>query len=192
VLTGISTLPLVQGKFQIQRVVMRRADAHHPADFVQAESLHGVERVVVTVPDVDIFLRKFLRNFARRNITNTSENNFPAGAGIASSAAAFAALALAGSKAAGLDLSEPELSVLARRGSGSAARSIPAGFVEWQMGKDESRFLRFSIAPLTIGIWWIALPSSVPRTRRPAPRRDMPSQGQVHCRMRAWRMLRAA
>ena len=61
----------------------------------------------------------------------TSENNFPAGAGIASSAAAFAALALAASKAAGLNLSEPELSVLARRGSGSASRSIPGGFVEW-------------------------------------------------------------
>jgi diphosphomevalonate decarboxylase len=78
----------------------------------------------------------------------TSENNFPAGAGIASSAAAFAALALAGSKAAGLDLSEPELSVLARRGSGSASRSIPAGFVEWQVGQGESDSYAFSIAPV--------------------------------------------
>jgi diphosphomevalonate decarboxylase len=77
----------------------------------------------------------------------TSENNFPAGAGIASSAAAFAALALAGSKAAGLNLSEPELSVLARRGSGSASRSIPAGFVEWQMGQNEADSCAFSIAP---------------------------------------------
>jgi diphosphomevalonate decarboxylase len=78
----------------------------------------------------------------------TSENNFPAGAGIASSAAAFAALALAGSKAAGLELSEPELSVLARRGSGSASRSIPAGFVEWQVGQGESDSYAFSIAPV--------------------------------------------
>ena len=77
----------------------------------------------------------------------TSENNFPAGAGIASSAAAFAALALASSKAAGLDLSEPELSVLARRGSGSAARSIPAGFVEWKMGETESDSYAYSIVP---------------------------------------------
>jgi len=77
-----------------------------------------------------------------------SENNFPAGAGIASSAAAFAALALASSKAAGLDLSEPELSVLARRGSGSASRSIPGGFVEWQMGKDEADSYAYSIAPV--------------------------------------------
>lgn len=78
----------------------------------------------------------------------TSENNFPAGAGIASSAAAFAALALAASKAAGLDLSEPELSVLARRGSGSASRSIPTGFVEWKMGDTESDSYAFSIAPV--------------------------------------------
>ncbi len=77
----------------------------------------------------------------------TSENNFPAGAGIASSAAAFAALALASSRAAGLTLSEAQLSVLARRGSGSASRSIPAGFVEWQMGKSEEDSFAFSIAP---------------------------------------------
>src|SRR5574339_899089 len=38
-----------------------------------------------------------------------SENNFPAGTGIASSASAFAALALAGSTAAGLNLSQAEL-----------------------------------------------------------------------------------
>lgn len=77
----------------------------------------------------------------------TSQNNFPTGAGIASSAAAFAALALASSTAAGLSLSEIELSRLARRGSGSAARSIPGGFVEWQLGTDEPSSYAFSIAP---------------------------------------------
>ena len=76
-----------------------------------------------------------------------TENNFPAGAGIASSASAFAALALAGNKAAGLDLSEPELSRLARRGSGSASRSIPGGFVEWQVGTTDEDSFAFSIAP---------------------------------------------
>jgi diphosphomevalonate decarboxylase len=60
-----------------------------------------------------------------------SANNFPMGVGIASSASAFAALALAASRAAGLDLEEIELSRLARLGSGSACRSVPAGFVEW-------------------------------------------------------------
>lgn len=76
-----------------------------------------------------------------------SESNFPVGAGIASSASAFAALVLAAAKAAGLDLSERELSRLARRGSGSAARSIPGGFVEWQAGTCDEDSFAFSIAP---------------------------------------------
>jgi len=76
-----------------------------------------------------------------------SENNFPAGAGIASSASAFAALALAATKAAGLDLTEAELSRLARRGSGSACRSIPGGFVEWNMGTGDADSFAASIAP---------------------------------------------
>ena len=75
-----------------------------------------------------------------------TENNFPSGAGIASSASAFAALALAGSTAAGLKLNESELSRLARRGSGSAARSIPGGFVEWQAGTSDEDSFAFSIA----------------------------------------------
>ncbi len=76
-----------------------------------------------------------------------SENNFPIGTGIASSAAAFAALSLAATRAAGLDLSEAELSRLARLGSGSACRSVPGGFVEWQVGSNEADSYAFSIAP---------------------------------------------
>lgn len=59
-----------------------------------------------------------------------SSNDFPTGAGLASSASGFAALALAATRAAGLDLDERALSILARRGSGSAGRSIFGGFVE--------------------------------------------------------------
>ncbi|MEK7522519.1 MAG: diphosphomevalonate decarboxylase, partial [Patescibacteria group bacterium] len=60
-----------------------------------------------------------------------STNNFPDGTGLSSSASGFAALTMAGAKAAGLNLQESELSILARLGSGSACRSIPDGFVEW-------------------------------------------------------------
>ena len=77
----------------------------------------------------------------------SSENNFPIAAGIASSAAAFAALSLAASKALGLDLSEKDLSRLARRGSGSACRSIPDGFVEWKPGRSDEDSFAASIAP---------------------------------------------
>jgi diphosphomevalonate decarboxylase len=50
---------------------------------------------------------------------------------LSSSASGFAALTVAASAAAGLQLSEKELSILSRLGSGSACRSIPDGFVEW-------------------------------------------------------------
>jgi diphosphomevalonate decarboxylase len=64
----------------------------------------------------------------------TSVNNFPTASGLASSASGFAALAGAASRAAGLSLSPRALSRLARFGSGSAARSIFGGFVEWRAG----------------------------------------------------------
>ena len=84
------------------------------------------------------FFQELVRKMAgvQQYANVTSENNFPTGAGIASSAAAFAALALASTSAIGLNLSEPELSRLARRGSGSACRSIPGGFVEWSGNED--------------------------------------------------------
>jgi diphosphomevalonate decarboxylase len=66
-----------------------------------------------------------------------SDNNFPTEAGLASSASAFASLALAASKAAGLQLNESQLSELARKGSGSAARSVFGGFVEMKTGEKE-------------------------------------------------------
>jgi diphosphomevalonate decarboxylase len=76
-----------------------------------------------------------------------SRNNFPAGAGLASSASGFAALAVASAAAAGQSLDEAALSRLARSGSGSAARSVPGGYVEWQAGTDDASSYAFSIAP---------------------------------------------
>lgn len=64
----------------------------------------------------------------------TSRNNFPTAAGLASSASGFAALVTAAAGALGLRLSARERSVLARQGSGSAARSIFGGFVEMHAG----------------------------------------------------------
>ena len=77
----------------------------------------------------------------------TSRNEFPAGAGLASSASGFAALAVAASAAAGLSLSEADLSRLARLGSGSACRSVPGGFVEWTTGNDDRSSYAYAIAP---------------------------------------------
>ena len=63
-----------------------------------------------------------------------SRNNFPMASGIASSASGFAALTVAGCAALGLDLDATQLSALARRGSGSASRSLFGGYVEWDKG----------------------------------------------------------
>jgi diphosphomevalonate decarboxylase len=73
----------------------------------------------------------------------------PRGIGLASSAATFAALALAATRAAGLTLPPPALSLLARRGSGSAARSVYGGFVEWHRGarQDGADSLAEPLAP---------------------------------------------
>jgi diphosphomevalonate decarboxylase len=68
----------------------------------------------------------------------TSRNHFPTASGLASSASGFAALALAATRAAGLELATRELSILARRGSGSAARSIFGGFVRMHAGTLDS------------------------------------------------------
>lgn len=66
-----------------------------------------------------------------------STNHVPMAAGLASSASAFAALALSASRSAGLMLSGRDLSRLARRGSGSATRSVFGGLVEWHAGHDD-------------------------------------------------------
>ena len=75
-----------------------------------------------------------VRRWARRvgSFHVATRNSFPTGAGIASSASGFAALTLASTKALGLTLSTSELSDLSRMsGSGSAARSVLGGYVEW-------------------------------------------------------------
>ncbi len=75
-----------------------------------------------------------------------THNNFPAGTGFASSASGFAALTYAAISALGLQLSRRQLSVLARQGSGSACRSIHAGFVEWQAGQDSDSSFAMQLA----------------------------------------------
>lgn len=89
-------------------------------------------------------IRQRVRDPRRAQVYTVS--TVPLGAGLASSAAGFAALAVAGAAAYGLELDRTALSRLARRGSGSASRSIFGGFVQWHRGEgngalgDESSF----------------------------------------------------
>ena len=66
-----------------------------------------------------------------------SENNFPTAAGLASSAAGFAALVQAIANLYELPDSPSQLSLVARQGSGSACRSLFGGYVAWRMGEKD-------------------------------------------------------
>jgi diphosphomevalonate decarboxylase len=74
----------------------------------------------------------------KRHAEVRTRNDFPTASGLASSASGFAALALAATRAAGLAWSESQVSDLARRSSGSAARSLFGGFVELPAGPSRS------------------------------------------------------
>jgi phosphomevalonate decarboxylase len=67
-----------------------------------------------------------------------SENSFPSNVGFGSSSSGFAALAMAACEAAGLDLSRPEISTVARRGSSSAARAVTGAFSQLYTGLNDA------------------------------------------------------
>ena len=67
----------------------------------------------------------------------SSVNEFPTAAGLASSASGFAALTHAAAETYQCGLNHSELSIYARRGSGSAARSIFGAYVQMDAGKRE-------------------------------------------------------
>lgn len=85
------------------------------------------------VSDFVSLLRK--RAGRKEAVRVDSSNNFPTAAGLASSASAFAALSVAASQAFELQLSPEELSIYARIGSGSAARSIFGGYALMSAGE---------------------------------------------------------
>ncbi|AMD22557.1 HHL213Wp [Eremothecium sinecaudum] len=74
--------------------------------------------------------------FSKWKLHIVSENNFPTAAGLASSAAGFAALIMSIAKLYKLPQDASELSKIARKGSGSACRSLFGGYVAWEMGSN--------------------------------------------------------
>jgi diphosphomevalonate decarboxylase len=107
-------------------------DAAYRADELTLNGQRRPEHLARVTACLDI-----LRGLARVNAYArvVSQNSFPTGAGLASSASGFAALVGAAAAALELELSARELSIIARRASGSAARSIFGGFVEMHVAK---------------------------------------------------------
>jgi phosphomevalonate decarboxylase len=66
-----------------------------------------------------------------------SENTFPTNIGFGSSSSGFAAAAMALVEAAGLDMTRPEISTVARRGSSSAARAVTGAFSHLRTGLND-------------------------------------------------------
>jgi phosphomevalonate decarboxylase len=83
-----------------------------------------------------------------------SNSNFSSNIGLGASASGFAALALASSKALGLDLGEKDISRIARRGAASAARSVTGAFSRLRKGVGDEDTYSYQIASedLQIGI----------------------------------------
>lgn len=80
-----------------------------------------------------------------------SYNNFPTAAGLASSASGLSAVTTAAAEALELSISKSKLSEIARKGSGSACRSLFGGFVEWRQGEkaDGSDSVAEALAPVS-------------------------------------------
>lgn len=136
-------------------------DALHTRTTVRFDDALAADEVLFNDRHDDTQTRKlgaFLDLFrTRAGITTRARvettNDFPTGAGLASSASGFAALAVAADRALHLQLPPRELSVLARRGSGSAARSIFGGFVEMTAGNRDDGEDAFA-SPLLDAAQW--------------------------------------
>lgn len=117
----------------------------------RAKRVEGSEETMRVIKHLDR-IRKLAKSNVKAKVV--SKNNFPASHGLSSSASGFAALTVAAAKASGLNLSEKQLSILARQGSGSACRSIPNGFVEWLDGNtSETSYAKTIFSP---NYWKIA------------------------------------
>ena len=143
-LPAAGSLSLTLDAFATTTTVELLDDAHE-----DVFSLNGVAQSGDSLARVTKFLA-LVRDLAgsTQHASVTSINEAPTGAGLASSASGFAALAVAAAAAYGLDLDRAALSRLARRGSGSAARSLVDGISVWHAGDgDETSFAEPVAAP---------------------------------------------
>lgn len=135
ILPETGSLSMTLDAFPTTTSVTLTPDAGEDVFLLGGEAVAGkpLERVVAFLDHV----RALAGSTSRARVESTNE--VPTAAGLASSAAGFAALAVAAASEYGLQLSERELSRLARRGSGSACRSIPdgTGFAIWRAGTDD-------------------------------------------------------
>jgi phosphomevalonate decarboxylase len=124
---------------------------------VDGKQLSGreLERVVSVVDEV----RR--RSGLDKRFKMASSNNFPSNVGLGASASGFAALAVAACEAADVKLSLEQMSVIARRGAGSATRAVTGAFSRWRAGFDDEESYSYQIASedLQMGIVIALIPA---------------------------------
>jgi diphosphomevalonate decarboxylase len=99
--------------------------------------------------------------------------NFPVASGLASSAAIHCAIAAAAAACNGARLGLERISELARRGSGSASRSVHGGFVEWRRGERADGRDSTAVQLLPESGWNLAMAVAVTtQERKPLGSRD--------------------
>src|SRR5919106_3633849 len=126
---------------------------NHPLDYiVSIRTIRGSERdkiIIDGIEDKGEIHRHFVYHLnAMRRYTGFKEKlevatkkSFPVGSGLAGSAASASALAEAFAGLIGKTADKRLKSIMARRVSGSASRSVFGGFVMWQKGNsDESSY----------------------------------------------------
>jgi len=104
----------------------------YDGDTARIDGKEASERDMERVHDVIDSLRQ--EAGVRSGMRMESRSDFPSNIGLGASASGFAALAVAATKALGLEMSLEEISRFARRGAGSAARAVTGGFSRWYAG----------------------------------------------------------
>jgi phosphomevalonate decarboxylase len=109
-------------------------DKSYPEDRIEINGAPAAGREAERVLDVVNHLRKITKT--KEHFKLASRNSIPEGKGLGFSAAAFASIAMAASRALNLNLKTERLSEVARLGAGSASRSVAGGFALWHANKN--------------------------------------------------------
>jgi diphosphomevalonate decarboxylase len=128
---------------------------NHPLDYiVSLRTIGSSERDKVIIDGTEdkgeiynqfVYHLNAMREYTgfKEKLEVTTRKSFPVGSGLAGSAASASALAEAFAGLVGKTADTRLKSIMARRGSGSASRSIFGGFVMWQKGNsDESSYAK--------------------------------------------------
>lgn len=128
---------------------------NHPLDYiVSLKTMRSSERDKVIIDRIEdkgeiyshfVHHLDAMRRYTgfREKVEVTARTSFPVGSGLAGSAASASALAEAFAGLIGKTSDTRLKSIMARRGSGSASRSVFGGFVMWQKGNsDDSSYAK--------------------------------------------------